>query len=89
MIARRVVVHGMVQGVGFRWSMTGEARRAGARGWVRNRSDGTVEAHVEGDQEAVDAVVAWAHEGPHHASVTHVEVDDAQPTGAVEFDIEP
>ncbi|MDO8106942.1 acylphosphatase [Isoptericola sp. b441] len=89
MIARHVVVHGMVQGVGFRWSMASEARRAGARGWVRNRSDGTVEAHVEGDQEAVDALVTWAHGGPRLARVTHVEVDDAQPTGAVEFDIEP
>lgn len=88
-IARRVVVHGLVQGVGFRWSMAGEARRAGVTGWVRNRSDGAVEAHLEGDPAAVDAVVAWSHEGPRHARVTHVEVGDAQPFGAVVFDIEP
>ncbi len=84
-----MVVHGLVQGVGFRWSMAGEARRAGLAGWVRNRSDGAVEAHLEGDPADVDAVVAWAHEGPRHARVTHVEVSDAQPFGAVVFDIEP
>lgn len=89
MIARRVVVHGTVQGVGFRWSMAGEARRAGVVGWVRNRSDGTVEAHLEGEPAAVESMVAWAQEGPRFAQVTHVEVSEAQAFGAVVFDIEP
>ena len=58
---RRLVVHGMVQGVGFRWSMAREADRRGARGWVRNRDDGAVEAVVAGlvEQERVPASVTW------------------------------
>ena len=88
-IARKIRVHGLVQGVGYRWSMAGEARRLGVAGWVRNRSDDAVEAHLEGTQAAVDALVAWAHEGPRHARVTHVEVDIASPIGAVSFEIEP
>lgn len=82
-------MHGLVQGVGFRWSMAIEARRLGLTGWVRNRSDGTVEAHAEGSPDAIVALVEWAHDGPTHARVTRVEVEDAQPTGAVIFDIEP
>ncbi len=89
MIARKIRVHGLVQGVGYRWSMAGEARRLGVAGWVRNRSDDVVEAHLEGTQAAVDALLAWAHQGPRHARVTHVEVDIASPIGAVTFDIEP
>lgn len=89
MIARHLVVHGMVQAVGFRWSMAREAGRHGVAGWVRNTRSGDVEAVVEGDQAAVDAVVAWAHQGPSHASVTHVEVEAAEPTGARTFEIEP
>jgi len=69
-IARRLRVHGVVQGVGFRWSMATEARRDGVTGWVRNASDGTVEAHVEGSQAAVDAIVAWSHVGPRFARIT-------------------
>ncbi|MCV2393541.1 acylphosphatase [Actinotalea sp. M2MS4P-6] len=88
-MARRIRVHGLVQGVGFRWSMAHEARSLGLVGWVRNRSDGSVEAHAEGDTAAIEALVAWSHEGPRFARVTHVEVDDAQPIGAVIFDIEP
>ena len=89
MIARHVVVHGLVQAVGFRWSMAREAARHGVSGWVRNTSAGDVEAVIEGDQAGVDAVVAWAHRGPSHASVTHVEVEPAEPTGAATFEIEP
>ena len=88
-IARHLIVHGVVQGVGFRWSMATEARRHGVHGWVRNTFDGTVEAHVEGEQPDVDAVVRWAHEGPRHARVTYVEEDVATPTGALVFDVEP
>lgn len=88
MIARRLRVHGLVQGVGFRWSMAAEARRLGLTGWVRNRSDGTVEAHAEGDPAALDALATWARTGPRWAQVTSVEVDDAQPTGVVTFAIE-
>ena len=77
-IARRVVVHGTVQGVGFRYAMRREAERAGVSGWVRNRRDGTVEAVVEGPAAAVEAVIAWAGHGPPSAQVTSIEVEPAE-----------
>ncbi|MBD3778413.1 MAG: acylphosphatase [Micrococcales bacterium] len=88
MIARTVVVHGVVQGVGFRASMAAEARRLGVTGHVRNRSDGTVEAHVEGPQDAVVALVDWARRRPRFSEVTHVDVRDAVPSGAESFVVE-
>lgn len=88
MIARRLRVHGLVQGVGFRWATAAAARRLGVSGWVRNRADGTVEVHAEGAPAALDALAAWAAQGPRFADVSRVEVVDAQPTGAVGFEIE-
>lgn len=70
----RLVIHGRVQGVFFRDSMHGEAQRLGIAGWVRNRSDGTVEAAVHGEPSAVDAIVQWAHRGPQHARVERVDI---------------
>ena len=77
MIARRLSIHGRVQGVGFRESMVAAARAAGVAGWVRNCDDGSVEALVQGDPTAVEAVVAWARRGPPLARVTAVDVDEA------------
>ena len=68
-------IHGRVQGVFFRDSMRYEAQRLGISGWVRNRSDGTVEAAVHGDPAAVDAIVGWAHHGPQHANVERVDIE--------------
>ena len=89
MTARRVLVHGVVQGVGFRWALAAQAERAGVRGWVRNRADGAVEAHLEGDQAAVQSVVEWAQIGPRYARVSHVEVHAVAHEGAASFEIEP
>ncbi|AEG44274.1 acylphosphatase [Isoptericola variabilis] len=83
----RAVVHGRVQGVGFRWSVLEAARRAGAAGWVRNRSDGTVEAEVEGDDAAVAAVLDVLRTGPAAAQVTDVEVTDVPPAGESGFGV--
>jgi acylphosphatase len=69
----RLRIHGVVQGVGFRWSLHAEAARLGLGGWVRNRRDGTVEAVVAGPAAAVEALVAWAHRGPPAARVARVE----------------
>ncbi|MGK2939286.1 MAG: acylphosphatase [Solirubrobacteraceae bacterium] len=76
MVARRVVVHGRVQGVWFRQSTLREAERLGVDGWVRNRADGTVEVWVQGEAEAVAALVASCGEGPPRADVTAVDVKD-------------
>ena len=67
-------IRGRVQGVFFRGSMCGEARRFGLRGWVRNCLDGSVEAVAEGSRAAVDRLIVWAHQGPPGALVTDVEV---------------
>ncbi len=82
---QRLIVHGRVQGVGFRDALCREAGALALRGWVRNRSDGTVEAVVEGMPEAVDALAAWARRGPPAARVERVEVlpgtDERLPDG--------
>jgi acylphosphatase len=78
---RRVIVHGRVQGVGFRYTLTRAARDRGAAGWVRNRPDGTVEAVFEGDPEGVESLVRLAGEGPRGAEVERVEVFEENPEG--------
>ena len=80
-VARRVVVHGTVQGVFFREATRRRAEARGVRGWVRNNDDGTVEAIFEGDPDAVAAMVEFVHEGPRAAQVEQVDVEDAQPEG--------
>ena len=82
-----VKVTGRVQGVAFRWHAVWEAERLGVRGWVRNEPDESVAAHLEGDDEAVEAMVAWCRRGPSYAVVRDVAVTAARPTGATSFDI--
>jgi acylphosphatase len=84
-VARRAVVSGRVQGVGFRYSCRHEAQQLGVRGWVRNLPDGRVEAHVEGEEAQVAAILDWLHRGPSFARVSSVEVSDTEPTGATGF----
>jgi acylphosphatase len=86
-IRRHVVVHGNVQGVFFRDSTREEAQRRGVAGWVRNRSDGTVEAVFEGDSGAVNALVDFTRSGPSHADVDRVDVDEEQPEGLDSFEV--
>lgn len=84
---RRVVVHGRVQGVFFRDSTRRLAERRHVGGWVANRSDGTVEAVFEGDDEDVRRLVRFAHDGPRSAEVEHVDVFDEEPEGIEGFDL--
>ncbi|MFZ0141063.1 MAG: acylphosphatase [Aeromicrobium sp.] len=79
MIRRRVVVRGRVQGVFFRASCRDAARALGVSGWVSNEPDGTVLAVFEGDDGAVEGMIAWCHSGPPQAQVDGVEVTDEQP----------
>jgi acylphosphatase len=87
MIRKRVVVHGFVQGVFFRDSVRRHALGAGVGGWVRNNRDGTVEAVVEGDMDAVERLVTLCHKGPRGARVDRVEVAVEEPEGIAGFAI--
>lgn len=72
----RLVVHGMVQGVGFRAFARREALRLGLTGWVCNRADGSVEAEAEGPPAALDGFLAALARGPRCAVVERVEVSE-------------
>ena len=71
---RHLIITGMVQGVGFRYSMQREAQHLGVSGGVRNRRDGSVEANICGKPEANAELIAWAHKGPSVARVSQVMV---------------
>lgn len=75
--ARRIIVTGVVQGVGYRWNIVQQAQRLGLVGWVRNRRDGNVEAFAQGSNEALAALIAWSRAGPAGARVDHVHVEQA------------
>jgi acylphosphatase len=85
--ARRLVVHGRVQGVFYRDSCRQEAERLGVAGWVVNEHDGTVRVHVEGEPEAVRALVEWCRTGPRRAEVRGVEVTDSDVEGLSGFEV--
>jgi acylphosphatase len=76
-----VFVSGRVQGVWFRESCRDAAANAGVNGWVRNLSEGRVEAVLEGPPAAVERVVRWCHDGPSHARVDAVETQVEEPVG--------
>ncbi|MEO8754190.1 MAG: acylphosphatase [Casimicrobiaceae bacterium] len=77
--ALRLLIRGRVQGVGYRDAAVQSAFVHDVAGWVRNRSDGSVEAFVQGTPEAVARYVEWCRRGPPLARVTGVEVVDAIP----------
>ncbi|MFW6153403.1 MAG: acylphosphatase [Halobacteriota archaeon] len=86
-IAAHVFVSGTVQGVFFRATTREVARDLGVDGWVQNLADGRVEAHFEGDPEAVAAMLEFCHVGSEAADVTHVEVEETDPEGFDRFHI--
>ncbi|HUN39081.1 MAG TPA: acylphosphatase [Acetobacteraceae bacterium] len=79
MTAKRLVISGRVQGVGFRAWMQEHARALGLSGWVRNRVDGTVEALVAGDVAAVEELLRLCRRGPRMAEVVSIDDEMADP----------
>jgi acylphosphatase len=75
-ITRHLTVRGSVQGVGFRRYMVFKAQQLGIGGWVRNRNDGSVEAMVQGTEDAVAAIIECAQKGPGASQVSAVTVSD-------------
>jgi len=87
--ARRFVVRGRVQGVGFRWFVEREAHILGIAGWVRNNHDGSVEVLAQGTRDQLSGLPSRLREGPRAARVDHIEVSDERPlSGLSAFRIE-
>lgn len=89
MSAKRLLIRGRVQGVGFRDWMMRKARELGVSGWVRNRSDGTVEALLAGDPAAVEELLRACRRGPRSAQVTSIEERLADPPDDAGFHFWP
>ena len=70
----RITVRGRVQGVFFRASTEAIAKRLGLTGWVKNRADGAVEIHAEGEEDRLRELVVWSERGPNAARVEKVDV---------------
>ena len=88
LVARRFVISGRVQGVGFRFFIENAARHEGVGGWVRNLPDGRVEALIEGDQDAVNRLEGKIRRGPGAARIDGVETELEAPSGRfMEFEI--
>ena len=88
-LARRFIVRGRVQGVGFRWFVEREAHMLGIAGWVRNNHDGSVEVLAQGTRDELAGLHSRLREGPRAARVDAVEISDATPTpGISSFRIE-
>ena len=84
LVARRFVVSGHVQGVGFRWFVESAASAEGLTGWVGNRPDGSVEVFAEGDREAIARFETKLRRGPSRARVARVVVEDETPSGRMD-----
>jgi acylphosphatase len=78
---RRVRVHGLVQGVGYRYSCVRQAQALGLAGWVRNRADGTVEAMLQGPAAQVARMCEWMRDGVRGARVDRVDVEPVEVPG--------
>jgi acylphosphatase len=86
-VAVRVKIKGLVHGVSYRASMAQVAAEVGVKGWVRNVSDGSVEAYLEGDEKNLKRLLDWARLGPSRARVDRVDVEKAMPRNHRDFRI--
>jgi acylphosphatase len=81
--ARRFVVRGRVQGVGFRWFVEREAHILGIAGWVRNNHDGSVEVMAQGTRDQLSGLHSRLREGPRASRVDAVDISDAAPVAGL------
>jgi acylphosphatase len=82
--ARRFIVRGRVQGVGFRWFVEREAHTLGIAGWVRNNSDSSVEILAMGSRDQLSGLRSRLQQGPRAARVDAVEESEAQPVSGLD-----
>ncbi|MGQ9614960.1 MAG: acylphosphatase [Spirochaetota bacterium] len=80
-VRKHLIIRGWVQGVFFRSTLQERAYQRGVKGWVRNNHDGSVEAVLEGDEEAVTMLISWCYRGPRGARVDKVYISDEPYTG--------
>lgn len=85
----RLSISGQVQGVGFRDFAIRQAIALGLSGWVRNRSDGSVEAVASGPTKAIEAFVAACGRGPRAALVSHIDLEPVDPPAEKGFVSKP
>ena len=83
-VAAHLIVHGHVQGVGYRVSLWQQARDRGVTGWTRNLENGCVEVVLQGPREAVESLVSWTHQGPLSARVSKVDRWSIDPSDALD-----
>jgi len=86
-VGRQVHVAGRVQGVFFRAWTQQQANDLGVAGWVRNCPDGSVEAHLAGEESAVDKLIARLRDGPPSAVVSSINVEEVDPEAGNRFDV--
>ena len=77
----RIIVRGIVQGVGFRYHTKERGTALGLKGFVRNAGSDSVVVEAEGDEDAINELISWLRTGPQHAAVETVELEEQTPTG--------
>jgi acylphosphatase len=88
-LSRRLLVHGRVQGVFYRAWSAEQARALGLNGWVRNRRDGSVELLLEGEENAVEEMIARCRAGPPSARVDRIDVEQSDEPAPPGFETRP
>lgn len=83
----RIHVSGKVQGVFYRASTQAKAKELGLNGWVKNEEDGSVLIEAEGEEQKLDKLVEWCHQGPGAAQVEGVNTEEVQPEGINGFEM--
>jgi acylphosphatase len=87
LVGRHLRLTGLVQGVFFRAWAQGEARELAVSGWIRNCADGSVEAHLAGEEDAVGRMIERMSKGPSNARVDDITVEDAEPENIGRFEL--